>query len=394
MSDNSVLKLSDLIGDGKLFYPPDDDEKIEAYLPTTYERNHASNLVALENGDLLCTWFAGSREGMPDIKIVMSRLANDADSWSKPIQLSQDADRSEQNPVLFPTPGGDLWLLHTAQETRGCSPEAWHKKVDQGKEKGAFIMQETSEIRRRVSDDGGHSWSKTETLFGKPGSFCRQPMVVLSNGDWLFPMYYSQKSDPNELLGKDYSVVMISENQGESWSEYRIPGSEGRVHPSVMELKEGELVAFFRSRAADRIYLSKSSDYGRSWSKPKRTDLPNNNSSIQATKLLDGDLALIFNYNCSGNEDPNRTVWPGKRYPVTVAISVNGGESWPYIRHVETGDDFFGSKNKDLNRRYSYPSILQTSDGLIHMTYSYASRKCIKYVRTTKEWITGERKAT
>jgi predicted neuraminidase len=345
--------------------------------------NHASNMVELSNGDLLCVWFAGTGEGISDVNIALSRLPADKARWSEPVWVSEDSTRSEQNPLLFSAPDGKLWLFYTAQETRGCSREEWRRRIAAGEAQGGYGMQWTAMIRCRVSEDNGYTWGPVRTFAGKPGSFCRQPMVVMGNGDWLFPMYYSLEAAGH---GNDYTVMLISEDQGATWGEYPVPQSRGRVHASVVELAEGRLVAFYRSRAADRIYVSQSADYGRTWTVPERTALPSNNASIQARKLDSGKIALIYN-NVSANDDPDKTVWPRQRYPVTVAISEDEGETWPYMRHVDTGDDFCGAANVHLNRRCAYPCLLQTRDGAIHIGYSYRNRQCIKYVRITEDWI-------
>jgi predicted neuraminidase len=383
MGKKEVLDLRSMVTDGVLFRSPADGHRIEAYIPPMGRENHASNMVELPSGDLLCVWFAGTGEGIGDVNIAMSRLPADEAQWSAPVWVSQDATRSEQNPVLFSAPDGKLWLFYTAQETRGCSREEWRRRVAAGEAEGGYMMQWTAEIRCRVSKDGGHTWGPVEVFSEKPGSFCRQPMVVMSNGNWLFPMYYSTEAAGH---GDDYTVMRISEDQGQIWEEYPVPQSRGRVHASVIELSNGRLVAFFRSRAADRIYVSHSADYGRTWTVPERTMLPNNNASIQALKLASGNIAIIFN-KFSANDDPIKTVWPRQRYPVTVAISEDEGETWPYMRNLDTGDDFCGGANVHLNRRCAYPCILQTRDGLIHIGYSYRNRQCIKYVHITEEWI-------
>jgi predicted neuraminidase len=248
-------------------------------------------------------------------------------------------------------------------------------------------------IRRRISADYGMTWGPVETFAETPGSFCRNPILVLSNGDWLFPMYYSLKAPGH---GADHTVMRISEDQGATWQEYAVPESRGRVHGSVVELAAGHLVAFFRSRAADCIYKSRSPDYGRTWSAPERSSLPNNNASIQALKLASGAIALVFNKTSApavvgaagaGDVDPQRTVWPRQRYPVTVAISEDAGETWPYQRHIDVSDGFAGDDNEALNRRCAYPSIIQTQDGALHIAYSYRDRQCIKYVRVSEAWV-------
>lgn len=386
MNTQNILDLRSLVLNGTLFRTVDDQQRLEAFIPPMGHENHASNLATLPNGDLLCVWFAGSGEGMSDMTIAMSRLPHDEAQWTQPIPLSDDPARSEQNPMLFYAPDGKLWLFYTAQETRGCAKQQWSQKVAAGEAEGTFTMQWTSEIRCRISEDNGHTWGSTRVFSQQPGSFCRQPMLVMSNGEWLFPMYYSL---PGTAHGDDHSVVRISSDQGQSWREYPVPQSRGRVHPSVVEFSDGRLAAFFRSRAADRIYRSRSEDYGRTWTAPTRTGLPNNNASIQALKLNSGNLALIFN-NLSVNDDPDATIWPPTRYPITVAISENEGATWPYRRHIDTSDNFSGGQNIHLNRRCEYPSLIQTQDGALHIAYSYRNRQCIKYVRITEAWVKAQ----
>jgi predicted neuraminidase len=124
---------------------------------------------------------------------------------------------------------------------------------------------------------------------------------------------------------------------------------------------------------------------------PERTTLPNNNASMRSVVLHSGALAIIFNNYSAQMENPAATLWPQHRWPVTVALSEDGGCTWPYMRHVETGDDFVGDANEKLNRRLSYPYIVQSRDGALHITYSYRDRQCIKYVRVSEQWIRDQR---
>lgn len=379
------------IENGRLFHHYEDDDMVVAHIPTICAANHASNLIELNNGDIICTWFAGSEEGSNDIKIYMSRLKKGETKWGEPVRLSDDYTRSEQNPQLFQACDGKLWLFHTAQDSRGCSKKEWETRRENNEATGEFIMQHTAFIRYCISEDNGYTWGPKRVLFEKPGAFCRQRMIVMSNGEWLMPIWYSVLDSEQLQWGSDYSVVKISTDEGETWEEYPIPNSKSRVHANVMEMEPGRLTAFLRSRSADRIYVSYSQDYGRTWTEPARTILPNNNSSIQAIKLAGGNIAMIFN-NVSAGDDPDRTMWPGERRPVTVAISEDGGETWPYMRDVETGENFCGEKNRDCNSRFEYPSILQSTDGYIHISYSFSNRKCIKYLRVSEEWVRGLKK--
>ena len=390
MSPQLIHDLSAWVHNGELFTPPGDHDRVEAFIPTPYGENHAANLVELPNGDLLCAWFAGTEEGASDVKVVVARLPVDGDRWTHPIRLSDDPNRSEQNPVLFAAPDGAIHLFYTAQETRGGSRSEWEARRARGEVMGGFCAQWTAVVRHRVSADNGVTWGPIETPFRQPGSFCRQPLLVMSNGEWLFPFYYSLP-DAAGTHGNDYSVMQISGDDGRNWREFPVPCSRGRVHASVVELTPGHLTAFFRSRAADRIYIGHSTDYGRTWTEPVRTALPNNNASIQARKLHSGALALVFNQFSAQEKDPDGTFWPRRRWPLTVALSEDEGVTWPVMRHLDTGDDFCGTANVALNRRLSYPCLIQAHTGELHVAYSYRDRQCIKYIRFTEAWIRQQR---
>lgn len=368
----------------------------DAFIPSEAVQNHAANLHVLDNGDLLCVWFAGTQEGIPDISIYLSRLNKGANKWTKPVKLSDDPTRSEQNPVLFSAPDGKLWLLYTAQKSGN---------------------QDTAVIRYRISEDQGYTWGEIDTLFDTPGIFIRQPITVLDNGDWLLPIWYCYTNPGEKWTGnKDVSAVKISSDQGRTWIEVPVPDSLGCVHMNIEKLDDGRLIALFRSRWADHIYQSESSDNGRTWSSPRPTSLPNNNSSIQFTKLSNGHLALVFN-NISATEsmerraslyddiedeeeeltgnaeavssnDERQAFWGAPRAPMTIAISKDNGATWSAARNIEIGDGYAMTNNsKDkLNREYSYPSIKQSADGKIHIAFTYF-RQAIKYVVISEPFV-------
>jgi predicted neuraminidase len=216
--------------------------------------------------------------------------------------------------------------------------------------------------------------------------------------------------------GYDTSAVRISGDGGKTWQEYPVPDSTGCVHMDVSQLQDGSLLALFRSRWADNIYGSRSEDRGRTWSAPTPTVLPNNNSSIQYTQLANGHLALVFNdinaegvtelrvslyddiedESDAGLKEPvaqpgvRQAVWGVPRAPMTLAISEDGGRTWPYKRNLEVGDGYCMTNNsrEQLNREYSYHSIKQGPDGALHIAFTYF-RQAIKYVRVAEAWVRG-----
>ncbi|RYY07138.1 MAG: glycosyl hydrolase (modular protein), partial [Alphaproteobacteria bacterium] len=273
--------------------------------------------------------------------------------------------------------------------------------------------QDTALVRRRISADDGRSWGEPHTMI-EPGPdygvFVRQPPVVTPDGLWLLPGFRCVTPKQGKWVGDaDISEVHVSADQGRSWTSHAVQESTGCVHMSIVPT-DGGYAGFFRSRWADSIYVSRSAD-GLTWSAPVPTELPNNNSSIQALALADGRLAMVFNassvadatgrrlglYDDIGEEDEapaapaseGRTAfWGTPRAPMTLALSADGGRTWPDRRDLDTGDGFCMTNNsKDkLNREYSYPSIAQTNDGMLHIAYTYF-RRAIKYVRVKPEWV-------
>jgi len=392
-----MITEHETMADGAVRQVEGDPDRSDAFIPSPCVQNHAANLMPLANGDLGCVWFGGTQEGMSDISVWFSRLARGSTQWSQAEKLSDDPTRSEQNPVLFPAPDGTLWLMWTAQRAGN---------------------QDTALIRRRLSRDNGHSWGSIETLFPEQpgrGTFIRQPIMVLDNGDWLLPVFYCHSTPGRKWTGdQDSSAVKISADAGTTWRDVEVPGSRGYVHMCIERVSDGSLLALFRSRWADNIYQSRSADHGRSWSAPVATALPNNNSSIQVTRLADGDLALVFNDSRAdaatarrlslydeieddlppvlAGDDAKRdgpsAFWGAPRAPMTLAISSDDGRSWTK-RNVEIGDGYCMTNNSrdQTNRELSYPSVTQTDDGAIHMAFTF-HRRAIKHVRVSERWVT------
>ena len=72
-----------------------------------------------------------------------------------------------------------------------------------------------------------------------------------------------------------------------------------------------------------------------------------------------------------------------------MALSEDGGKTWPWRRIVEHGEGFIGPWNDVNNRRYEYPVMMQSKDGSIHAAYAWGRRVRIKYVCVDEAWIRG-----
>ncbi|GAA1906656.1 sialidase family protein [Williamsia serinedens] len=383
-----------------------DGLRVDALLPAPAVQNHAANLCVLPDGTLACVWFAGTQEGVPDISVWMSRLEAGSDAWTEPVQLSDDRTRSEQNPVLHVVDDHVVWLLWTSQRAGD---------------------QDTARVCRRISHDGGRTWGDGHVLIRETeagGVFVRQPIMRLPSGRLLLPIFHCVRVPGSRWVGdRDDSAVLISDDAGATWREVAVPDSVGCVHMNIGRLSDGTLVALFRSRWADSVYRSVSHDDGDTWVTPAPTEVPNNNSSIQFV-VLDGDrLAMVFNDSSAADatarrlslydeidedggltapgepgearstdvETTGRTAfWGAPRAPMTLALSDDGGVTWPHRRDIETGDGYCLSNNSrdGLNREFSYPSIVATETGL-HVAFT-RYRQAIEYVRLQANWVSEE----
>ena len=352
-------------------------------------QNHAPQLCWISSNQLGCVWMAGSGEGTAGMSIVMSSLRRESRSWSKPRKISQNDSRSEQNPLLFlseaKTGEFDLQLIHTAQKVR--------KPSESRSEGGTFSMQWTASLKSQRRGQHKGRWSKAIDLLDTP-AFCRHPPHRRADGRWLLPIYRSLEAGGS--FGHDYSELLLLEADGSPSGELiPIPNSKGRVHGSLVASADGtQLLQFFRSRQADCIYRSHGSLDGLHWNTPEPIALPNNNSSIQALRLQSGLLAMIFN-RFSVQAHPTEehawgeALWPRTRWPLSVALSDDDGDSWPWIRDLDHGDGFVGEANWFLNGQLAYPSILEGMPGELHIAYSWAGRQAIRYLCILEKQILG-----
>ncbi|KAJ4323270.1 hypothetical protein N0V84_004398 [Fusarium piperis] len=370
-------------------------------IPAATVQSHASNLLQLPDKTLLCTWFGGSQEGLPDISIWLSRLEPGSSSWTSPKKISYEENRSCQNPVLFRAPdSGEIWLLHTSQ--------------DAGNQDGAYVLV-------RKSSDQGITWSEASQLLpGKTGIFTRQPIVVLKDGTWVLPVFYCRGTPGHRWIGNnDISGLFYSQDGGKTWTEKQFEESSGAVHMNIVPpaSEQSPWVAFYRSRWADNVYRSTSTN-GLDWANPEALTLPNPNSGICAARLRSGKLALVFNRSAASPDSlrreglydditpeddkrPNQAavgqrsaIWGTPRKALTVGVSDDDGLTW-IERVLEDGDGFCGTNSSTgkENRELSYPSILvQNGDGpeITHIAFTF-HRQFIKYVRIEdiEEWVKG-----
>lgn len=298
---------------------------------------HASTIVELEDGGFLAAWFGGSYEKHPDVEIWLSKY--NRNGWSVPKVVADGIENDSLrypcwNPVLFKTGPGEVTLFYKV----GPSPQEWW---------GA----------KKISKDGGENWSEEILLpEGILGPIKNKP-VRLANGDVLSPSSI-------EFPGPTWYVRMERSADLQSWSSVSISedGPIDAIQPSVLIHKDGKLQILCRTRQ-DFLGESWSEDGGNSWSPMALTTLPNPSAGTDAVTLQNGTHLLV--YNPQAKKDA-KTKHGRERL---VVASSRDGKNWEEVYSLE--DHEYG--------RYSYPAIIQSSDELIHITYTH-DRKNVKNV--------------
>ncbi len=373
--------------------------RAEAFLASPVVHNHAAFLQWLPDGTLACAWFGGTLEGRSDIFVHLATLAPGAAAWSAGARVSDDPDRSEQNPVIFTDPAtGAPGLFHTAQPG--------------GRQEACVVR-----FRPLLRGADGVTGGAARTLPLPEGTFVRAQVTLRDDGAWMLPLFLCRTSPGARWTGShDVAAVATSSDRGATWEVVEVPGSTGCVHMTLVPLGEGRIAAFYRRRQADFVYRTESGDGGRTWAVPAATDVPNNNASIAAVALDDGRVALLCNpvgaadsaarraslYDELGEGDDGRgdptggvpAIWGVPRAPLTLCLSEDGGRSFPWRRVVEDGpgtclsNDPLDGRNAEL----SYPAMVEGPDGRLHLAFTF-HRRAIKYVVLDRAWVAAAESA-
>jgi predicted neuraminidase len=306
------------------------------YEQAPFRSCHASTIVETAQKELVTAWFGGTAEKNPDVGIWVSRLQGNR--WTAPVEVANgvqpDGTRHPTwNPVLFQPRVGPLMLFYKV----GPTPQTWWGML-------------------RTSGDGGRTWSEARRLpAGILGPIKNKP-VQLTDGTILAP-----SSDETEERASKWTVHFErSTDNGKTWTT-TAPLNDGltlsAIQPSIL-FRDGvggsKLQALGRTRQG-KVFTITSDDAGKTWSAMSLLSVANPSSGTDAVTLKDGRHLLICN------------PVPRGRTPLVIAVSRDGVE-WKTAVTLE-----------DEPGEYSYPAIIQTSDGRVHATYTW-KRERVKHV--------------
>lgn len=295
--------------------------------------SHSASLADLGKGVIAAAWFAGSKEGAADVAIRFARL--EQGRWSQPWNIMSrervQADtgrviRKLGNPVLHVDAKGIIHL--------------WFVSVSYGGWAG-------SALNHSQSADGGHTWSPVERLITSPfwnlSTLVRGAPVPLADGGLALPAYH-------EFIRKHPEWLRLGAD-GKPVDKVRLLGSDRRIQPAAAIIDDHRAVALLRDGSdAHRIHLSRTDDGGQHWTPAEATSLPNPDAGIALIRLADSRLLLAFN-----PQESDRT-------HLALTFSSDEGTTWSAPIAVESGSG---------EDEFSYPTLLQDEQGLIHLAYTW-----------------------
>lgn len=300
-----------------------------------HESCHASTIAESSSG-LVCCWFGGKREGDKSVGIWISRQVKG--QWTSPEELVNGNQGGGTrypcwNPVLFQMPKGELFLFYKV----GPSPREWWGMMTK-------------------SRDGGKTWAKPKKLKnGILGPIKNKP-VLLDDGRLLCG---SSTEHNGWKVHMEWTKDPWNINSWRKSKAVENGKAKGAIQPTILQTKEG-LSILCRNQGRDGILLSTTKDVSQ-WEPFKTIELPNPNSGIDAVSLKNGNHLVVYNHTSAS------------RSPINLALSTDG-KSWKMILELE----------KEDRKEFSYPAIIETADGKVHVTYTWKRQKIKHLVLSVK----------
>ncbi|MGO4517446.1 exo-alpha-sialidase [Terriglobus sp. 2YAB30_2] len=341
---------------------------------TSFPESHASTIVELKDHTLMAAWFGGAREGANDVAIWGA--VRSASGWSKPVELAREPNTPCWNPVLFHTKDGTLWLYYKY----GKAPAEWA-------------------AARMSSNDEGKTWSTVEKLpAGLIGPVRAKPLILAdgtivagssieSAAGWA--AWIERSTDNGKTWAKIGPITVpdsldlptaeskaaqalgnVAKGEGVDGADEKLyppPSTNiGIIQPAIVDMGKKHLRLYARSHSqAARIAVADSMDNGVTWTQARYIDLPNPSSGIDAVRLSDGRIVMIYNHSYN------------RRSPINLAVSTDG-EHFRMFKVLEQGPS-----------QYSYPAMIVDSNGDLQITYTWR-RLTIRYMKVPASEIPKE----
>lgn len=303
------------------------------YNPQGFSGHSHASSIAEHNGEIYVSWYAYEEKEHVNGQIVLAKYDKAAGDWTKGEFIFPELSNSSSgNPVIF-SYNGKLNIFFVI-----LKGNYWDK----------------AQIYCSSMDESG-KWSTPEKVDTEIGVMVRHRPIEIG-GDATICAY--DEKTMSTILFKFGSDLKTWTKHSEFTGEY--------IQGDLISFSPREWQMYLRA-AGDNNHVMKalSPDGGKTWGFTRETPLLCPLSGIAAIKF-DQDKILV----CNNHTEEH------KRTPLSLFVSDSKGvffEHGPY--HIDKTDI-----------ELSYPSLLEDSEGLLHISYTY-NRKMIKHIMISKEEI-------
>lgn len=336
----------------------------------SFQLNTVPAVARLASGKLLAVWSAYAKTEWRG-RIVAALSGDGGLTWSAPRDLIKTPDMDDADPNILVD--GDRVFVYSTTVPKGM------KRITGSK---VFMTR---------SDDQGTTWTQPEQIPLPYKYFVGKTQNGIKLMDGTLAMGFSwdlwaQRGTPAKsesemnlasgvLLSKD-GIHWTPFGQLHVWLQKVTPYStNGLAEPALVQLANGDLLMIMRTGTMFH-WESRSHDGGLTWDPPRQSTVIGHNDPVSVWRLEQepSEIAVAFDNS------------PIDRWPLSVAISADGGLHWSKPRNVAT------TNGLDV----SYPSMTQAKDGTIVVVWQLelqeGVREEIHWARFTREWVLGKEK--
>lgn len=268
----------------------------------------------MKDGRIVCTFLTGGPREPDNANVVkLAYSDDDGRTWSEPETIHAHGCRAVWCTELFNE--GEFPFLVVMTYNADC----------QYRELQPFFS---------FSRDDGRTWEEPVSIPGGLSGTTLRQGIVMSNGEWLFPMYWQEvvghfdwtkggwpQDNENGIAPWHFCCgVTVSSDQGKTFQRYGYLADKLHLwEPNCIELEPGHIVMLMRDNANAYLRRSDSYDYGRTWSEMQVTDLPNPNTKVTLLKV-NGKTLLINNFSTALG-------WAG-RCQLGIWVSSDNMQTW------------------------------------------------------------------
>ncbi len=312
---------------------------------------HAASLVELSNAKLAAFWFSGSREGGSDVTIQMAYLDAQSGQWSdeKTVVTREHTQQGLHrfvkkigNPVaFFDDKKNELHLFYVTVSVGGWAG---------------------SSITHILSKDQGKTWRDPKRLITSPflnlSTLVKSAPFLYQDGTLGLPVYH-------EFIGKFAEILRLDETM-KVIDKTRLTSGKTTLQPSLLIQNDVKAMALLRysGKAPNNVMAVSTTDAGKTWGKMFALPLKNPNAAVSGLVLADESLLIALN-----DQENNRDT-------LSLVASNDQGKSFYTLEMLENGKITAPENNKENkhekeNSEFSYPYLIRTKNGQIHLVYTW-----------------------